>query len=85
MLEEMPSYLLTEWMAYYKLEPFGAELLDSHLAEFRAMMASKPDSLQDPQKFKKWKKVSQVSAERWNPFDYFNELKQSFGFGKKKD
>lgn len=82
MLEEMPSHLLTEWMAYYNLEPFGAELLDSHLAEFRAMMASKPDNLQDPQKYKKWRKISQIT-ERFNPLDYYNELKRSLGFGKK--
>lgn len=84
MLEEISSHLLTEWMAYYNLEPFGAELLDSHLASFRAMMASSKDNLQDPQKFRLWKNLSQI-GEKFDPLAYYNDLKSSFGFGKKKD
>ena len=33
----MPASLFVEWMAYFKVEPFGAPLLDTHLATFEAM------------------------------------------------
>ncbi len=83
MLEEISSHLLTEWMAYYELEPFGGELLDSHLASFRAMMASTKENVQDPQKFRLWKKVSEI-GKKFDPLAYYNELK-SWAGGKKKE
>lgn len=75
MLESMSSRLLAEWMMYFKQEPFGDELLDTHLATITAILfnANRP----------KGEKARQVSDyQQWKPpakpFDaqgFFNNLK----------
>lgn len=83
MLEEMSSHLLTEWMAYYNLEPFGNELIDIQLAKFQAMMASSKNDMKDSQKFRVWKKVIEVT-EAFDPMKYYNDLKAAFGLKKQE-
>lgn len=83
MLAEMSSHHFAEWMAYYQMEPFGAELLDQHLAKFEAMMASSPKDKKDPQQFRLWMKFSAESG-KFDPLAYYNELKHAFGFKKKE-
>lgn len=83
MLEEMPSHLFAEWLAYYNLEPFGSELIDIQLAKFQAMMASSKKDMKDPQKFRLWKKVASAT-EAFDPMKYYNELKAAFGFKKQE-
>ena len=42
MLDEMPAELLDEWMAFYKLEPFGEEWLQvSYLCSIVLNLAAK--------------------------------------------
>jgi len=36
----MPSSELTEWLAYYKLEPFGAERDNYHAAMIASLLAN---------------------------------------------
>jgi hypothetical protein len=38
--EEMPSYLLSEWVAYYQVEPFGEERADVRSAIVAATVAN---------------------------------------------
>ena len=40
MLREMSSQQLDEWIAYYKLEPFGIQALDWILAHFKALFVN---------------------------------------------
>jgi hypothetical protein len=81
MLREMPSQLLTEWMAYHNLEPFGDELLDIHLAELKALTFNaarqKGVAALEPDKARLWKKIKQ-----FDPQEYFNSLKASLTFKK---
>lgn len=81
MLAEMSSHHFAEWMAYYQMEPFGAELLDLHLAKFEAMMASSQKDKKDPQQFRLWKKVVEVSGS-FDPQRYFEDLKKAFKLKK---
>ncbi len=41
MLEEMPSRLLTEWMVFYQLEPFGERRADLRAAMVQATVANR--------------------------------------------
>lgn len=83
MLEGMSSRLLTEWMAYYSLEPFGDELIDIHLSRLASIQVSTSKKQVPIEKFRLWKKISAESG-KFDPLAYYNELKQAFGF-KKKD
>ena len=48
MLDEMPAELLDEWMAFYKLEPFGEDWLQvSYLCSIVLNLAAK-DSVDQP-------------------------------------
>lgn len=38
--ERMPSSELTDWLAYYKLEPFGAERDNWHAAQIAAILVN---------------------------------------------
>lgn len=81
MLHEMPSHLLTEWMAYYGIEPFGDELLDVHFAEMRSILynsnRAKNTQAIEPKKMRLWKIV-----EAFDPQRYFDHLKAALGFKK---
>lgn len=81
MMREMPSRLMTEWMAYHNLEPFGDELLDIHLAELRAVVTNanreKGSSPVKGKKLRLWKDI-----ETFDPQDYFDRLKTAFTFSK---
>jgi len=81
MLREMPSHLLTEWMAYYDIEPFGDELLDVHFSEMRSILfnANRGKNVQavEPKKMRLWKMV-----EKFDPQQYFDHLKAALGFKK---
>ena len=67
MLTEMPSRLLSEWIAYHSLEPFGDELLDLHLATLAAITANanrgKGQSAKQVKDFRLWKADVKTSAE----------------------
>jgi len=78
MLEEMPSQLFTEWMAYYNLEPFGDEVIDHHMANLTAMTANqnrgKSQKVVKPAELKLWKQIEK-------PFDageFYENLKGMF-------
>ena len=75
MLAEMSSQTFTEWMVYYKLEPFGDELMDVHFARLNTTMidinkkkGSKPTDLN---KFRLWKQVK----EKFDPQRFYDNLK----------
>lgn len=71
MLAGMSSHLLTEWIAYNRLETFGGELLDIHLAKFQALMASSNGDVKDPEKFRVWRDTKPP----FDPQEYFESLK----------
>lgn len=88
MLEAMPSRLLDEWMAYFGLEPFGDELLDTHLATITAILfnANRPrgEKTRQVKDFQQWRRSSA------KPFDaqrFFDNLKSwaMLSGAKKKD
>jgi hypothetical protein len=84
MLRRMSSHTLTEWMAYYNLEPFGAELLDLHFARLNTTIIDvkrkRNSSPTDPQKFRLWKKIA-----NFNPQEYYEQLKTALTFKKWDD
>lgn len=84
MLAGMSSNLLAEWMAYYNLEPFGDELVDSHFARLNATIVDvnrkRGSTPTDPGKFRLWKRIVDFS-----PMEYYNQLKASLTFKKWKD
>ena len=63
MMAGMSSRLLTEWMAYNQLEPFGAELIDMHFARLQAQLASSKNDLKNPLKFRLWEKITEFDAQ----------------------
>ncbi len=81
MLEAMPSRQLAEWMAYYSLEPFGAEIIDAHFARLIATLIDvnrkRGSNPTDPGKFRLWKKIQSFS-----PMEYYNQLKAALTFKK---
>ena len=81
MLREMSSRTLAEWIAYHGLEPFGDELTDIHFARLNATIIDvnrgKKGSPTDPKKFRLWK-----FFERFDPQEYFNQLKAGLTFKK---
>jgi hypothetical protein len=75
MLEEMPSHVFTEWMAYYNIEPFGDEVIDHHMAHMTAILANqnrgKNQKAVKPEQLKLWKQIAK-------PFDageFYENLK----------
>lgn len=40
MLREMTAQQLNEWIAYYRLEPFGIQALDLIMAHFKALFVN---------------------------------------------
>lgn len=81
MLRQMSSHLLTEWLAYHKLEPFGDELIDVHFAELKALVVNtnrrKGSPAVDPKKYRLWTVI-----ETFDPQAYFDQLKSSLSFKK---
>lgn len=75
----MPSNLLSEWIAYYEMEPFGAEILDAHFAELKAIVLNvnraKNATPIDPEKLRKWKKLEEFDLKK-----YYNQLKAALTF-----
>lgn len=81
MLQQMSSHLLSEWMAYHNLEPFGDELVDIHMAELKASIINanrkKGASPIEPEKLRLWKKLK-----AFDPMEYYNGLKAALTFKK---
>ncbi len=77
MLSRMSSHLLTEWLAYHSLEPFGDELIDIHFAELKAAVinTNRKRSRVDAEKLRHWKKI-----EAFDPQQYFDQLKAALTF-----
>lgn len=74
LLAKMSSHTLTEWMAYYELEPFGDELLDVHLARLEAILINanrgQGESAKNEREFRLWKLDLQSSGA-----EFFESLK----------
>ena len=71
MLRRMSSRTLTEWMAYYNLEPFGDEMLDIHLSNITAVLKNtNSKNATRPKEFRLWKEVK-----KFNPQEFFSNLK----------
>lgn len=83
MMADMSSRLLTEWMAFYGLEPFGDELTDIHLARLASIQVSTNKKQVPLDKFRLFKKIAADSG-KFDPMGFYNDLKEAFGF-KKKD
>lgn len=81
MLGGMSSRLLTEWMAYHNLEPFGDELMDIHLARLASLQVSNKKHQVPVEKFRLWKRITETTG-RFDPQKYFEELKQAFRLDK---
>lgn len=81
MLGGMSSRLLTEWMAYHNLEPFGDELMDIHLARLASLQVSTKKHQVPVEKFRLWKRIAETTG-RFDPQKYFEELKQAFRLDK---
>lgn len=77
MLAQMSSHQLTEWMAYYNIEPFGDELIDIHMARLAAIQVSTEKKQVAPEKFRLWKKIA-----TFDPQEYFDGLKAALTFKK---
>lgn len=79
-MEEMPSDVFTEWMAYYNLEPFGEEVIDHHLAQLTALLynanKAKNSKSRTADDFRLWKQIKKA----FDPGEFFNNLK---GYMKK--
>lgn len=79
MLRSIPAWMLTEWMAYHSLEPFGDELMDIHMAEIKALLfnanRSKSTPAVEPKKMRLWKII-----EAFDPQKYFDGLKAALTF-----
>lgn len=73
MLTQMSSHELTEWMAYYKLEPFGDELIDLHFAKLDAIMTSNKDKQTEPKTFRIWQLEEPTE---FDPQAFFDGLKE---------
>lgn len=75
MLRQMPAHLLTEWMAYYNLEPFGEEVMDHHLATMTAILfnANRPkkEKARQPKDYKLWKQLRKA----FDASEFFSNLK----------
>lgn len=82
MLADMSSHLLTEWMAYYQLEPFGDELTDIHLARLASLQVSTKKKQYPLEKFRLWKKVASNSG-KFDPQEFYDSLKKAFRLEKK--
>jgi hypothetical protein len=78
MLSEMSSRTLTEWMAYYSIEPWGDELVDMHLANVTSILANqnraKNSKAMKPDDFRLWKKVKKA----FDPHEFYESLKGMF-------
>lgn len=81
MLDGMSSRLLTEWMAYHNLEPFGGELMDIHLARLASLQVSTKKHQVPVEKFRLWKRIAETAG-RFDPQKYFEDLKQAFRLDK---
>lgn len=70
MLTEIPARLFNEWLAYYRVEPFGEERADLRIAQLTAVTANahrkksaKPFKIQDfllkfkRQRRKQWQEI----------------------------
>lgn len=77
----MSSHLLTEWMAYYQLEPFGDEIIDIHLARLASIQVSTSKKQYPLEKFRLWKKIKEFTG-TFDPQRYFDDLKQAFKLKK---
>jgi hypothetical protein len=86
LLESISTRQINEWMAYFNLEPFGDELLDTHLATITSILANayrgKSEKVRNPQEFRLWKSFTK-------PFDADELYSRLEGwallFGGKKD
>lgn len=80
MLREMPSYKLTEWMAYHNIEPFGDELVDMHMAKLASILINanlkKGATPITPEKMRLWKTIE----EPFDPQKYYDDLKANLNF-----
>jgi hypothetical protein len=74
MLAGMSSRTLTEWMAYYQVEPFGDELIDIHFATLDAIMTNSKDKKSDPKKFRLWRVDAEENFDARAFFDGLKEL-----------
>lgn len=67
MLSSMSSHLLAEWMAYNRLEPFGDDLLDAHMANLASILINtnrkKGSAAVKPQKLRLWKTAQAFDAQ----------------------
>lgn len=81
MLNDMSSRQLTEWMAYYGLEPFGNELTDIHLARLTSVQVSTQKKNHPPEKFRLWRRIASVTG-TFDPAQFYGELKSAFGLKK---
>jgi hypothetical protein len=80
MLRRMSSRALTEWMAYYNLEPFGDEVLDIHLSNLTAAVTNAnrtKGSASQPKEFRLWKEFK-----KFDPQEFFNNLKSALNKDK---
>jgi hypothetical protein len=84
MLGNMSSNLLSEWMAYYNLEPFGNELLDVHFARLTAVQVSTKKKPVTLDKFRLWKKIANIT-DKFDPQRFYEDLKTAFGLKKSQD
>jgi hypothetical protein len=75
MLESMSSRLLNEWMVYLSQEPFGDELLDTHLATITAILynANRPkkEKARQVKDYKFW----QTPQQTFDAQGFFDTLK----------
>lgn len=81
MLAGMSSRLLTEWMAYYNLEPFGDEILDIHFSRLASLQVSTKKHQIPAEKFRLWKRIAEDTG-KFDPQKYFDDLKESFRLKK---
>lgn len=81
LMRQMSSHLLAEWMVYAQVEPFGDDLLDTHLAQLNANMINKDrkrGSQMDPNQFRMRKE-----RKKWDPQEWFQGLKDTANLMKK--
>lgn len=76
LLDEMPAHVFAEWMAYYRLEPFGEEVLDTHLANVTTILINqnrgKNAKAKKPEELRLWRQVKEI----FDPLGFYERLKE---------
>lgn len=79
----MTSRQMAEWMAYYNIEPWGAEFLDAHFAQLNTTTVNK-DRKRSQQVDAKRFRLLKDETQTWDPQAWFDGLKRAVKWTKRE-